>query len=56
MIVIPHEMEKAILAAEIKHHKMTEDQVREKRLMTSFDVVREGSNWKVTVTKSDVLK
>lgn len=56
VIIIPGEMEKAILAAELAYHKMTEDQIREKRLGTSFNVVREGSNWKVTVTKTGVLK
>ncbi len=56
VVVIPVEMEQAILAAELKHHKMTEDEIRTKRLATSFKVVRDGSQWNVTVTKSEVLK
>jgi len=56
VVVIPNEMEQAILAAELKHHKMTEDEIRAKRLATSFKVLREGSQWNVTVTKSEVLK
>ena len=56
VVVIPPEMEQAILAAELKHHKMTEDEIRTKRLATTFKVVREGSQWNVTVTKSEVLK
>ncbi|HQR05788.1 MAG TPA: hypothetical protein PLN21_03145 [Gemmatales bacterium] len=56
VMVIPAEMEQAILAAELQYHKMTEDEIRAKRLLTSFKVIREGSHWKVTVTKSEVLK
>lgn len=56
VVVIPAEMEQAILAAELQYHKMTEDQIRAKRMFTSFKVIREGSQWKVTVTKSEVVK
>ncbi|MFT3882049.1 MAG: hypothetical protein QM703_20645 [Gemmatales bacterium] len=56
VMVIPAEMEQAILAAELQYHKMTEDEIRARRLATSFKVIREGSQWKVTVTKSEVLK
>lgn len=56
VLVIPAEMEQAILAAELQYHKITEDEIRAKRLGTSFKVVREGAQWKVTVTKSEVLK
>jgi len=56
VVVIPAEMEQAILAAELQYHKMTEDEIRAKRLLTSFKVTRAGSQWKVTVTKSEVLK
>lgn len=56
VMVIPQVMENAVLAAELKHHKMTEDEVRAKRLVTSFTVVRDSTGWKVNVTKSRVLK
>lgn len=56
VIVIPPQMEQAILAAELQHHRMTENEIRAKRLATSFRVVREGEQWKVTVVKAEVLK
>lgn len=56
VLVIPHEMEQAILAAELKHHQMTEAQLRARRMTTSFKVVREGENWKVSITKSEVIQ
>jgi hypothetical protein len=55
-MIIPLDMEKAILAAELKYHKMTEDQVRTKKLRTSFRVVRQGSNYQVEVVKSAVMQ
>ncbi|MFO0815023.1 MAG: hypothetical protein U0796_17520 [Gemmatales bacterium] len=55
VIVIPQEMERAILAAELKYHKMTEDEVRTRRLVTTFNVVRQGTQWNVEVIGSKVL-
>lgn len=56
VMIVPAIMEKSILAAELKYHGMTEDEIRAKRLSSSFRVVRDGNQWKVTVTGSEVLK
>lgn len=56
VVLVPEAMEQAILAAELKHHNMTEDQVRQNRLVTTFRVVREGGRYQVVVAKSQVLK
>ena len=56
VMVIPLEMEKAILAAELKHHKMTEGEVRTHKFRTSFRVVRQGETYRVEVVKSVVME
>ncbi len=56
ILIIPPEMEKAVLQAELAHHRMTEDEIRTKQLGTSFRVVRDGTGYKVSVLKVEVLK
>jgi hypothetical protein len=51
-IYIPKELEQALLDAEIKYHRLTEEKIRERRLATHFDVRREGSGWVIKVIKS----
>jgi hypothetical protein len=55
-IYIPQEMEKAILEAELAHHRMSEDQIKQKRLATRFNVQREGGRYVVKVTGTETLK
>jgi hypothetical protein len=56
VMIIPPEMEKAVLQAELAHHRMTEDEIRTKMLGTAFRVVRDGAGYKVSVLKVEVLK
>lgn len=56
VLIIPPEMEKAVLQAELAHHRMTEDEIRTKMLGTGFRVVRDGAGYKVSVLKVEVLK
>lgn len=56
VLIIPLEMEKAVLQAELAHHRMSEDEIRTRKLGTWFRVVRDGAGYKVSVLKVEVLK
>jgi hypothetical protein len=52
-LFIPPDLEEALLQAELKHHKKTVDQIKQLRLVTTFDVKRTENGWDVKVIKAD---
>jgi hypothetical protein len=51
-IYIPKDLEQALLAAELKYHNLPEEKIRERRLATHFDVIRQSGQWVIKITKS----
>ncbi|MBL8822193.1 MAG: hypothetical protein JNJ77_06355 [Planctomycetia bacterium] len=52
IMLIPPELEQAILETELKHHGKTEDAIRAGKIFTWFKVERQGSRWNIKVLKS----
>jgi hypothetical protein len=48
---IPKDMEEAILQKELKHHGLSEEEIKKRKITTEFDVRRTGSGWEVKVLK-----
>jgi hypothetical protein len=53
-LFVPQDMEKAIVAAETKHHGLTEKEIKEKKFVTRLDVTRKEKGWEVKVIGSYV--
>lgn len=51
-LFIPPDLEEALLQAELKHHKKTVEQIKEQKLVTTFDVKRTETGWNVKVVDS----
>lgn len=48
-IFIPTDMEEAILKKEESHHGLKEAEIKKRKIVTKFDVVRTGSGWDIKV-------
>lgn len=55
-IYIPKDLENALAEAEAKHYQLSEEQIRNRRLLTTFEVRRDGQRWLVRVSKTEVAK
>jgi hypothetical protein len=51
-LFIPPDLEEALLQAELKYHKKTVEQIKEQKLVTTFDVKRTETGWNVKVVDS----
>jgi hypothetical protein len=52
-LFIPRDLEEALLQAELRHHHKTIEQIKQEKLVTTFDVKRTETGWEVKVVKSD---
>jgi hypothetical protein len=53
-IFLDQGMEQAILDKELKHHGLTEEEIKKRKIVTKFDVRRTGGGWDVRVTGQSV--
>ncbi len=53
-MLIPQDMENAILAKEESYHGLKEAEIKRRKIVTQFNVKRTGSGWEVTVKDSKV--
>lgn len=53
-IFIPQEMEEALLRKETEHHKLNEEEIRNRKIFTKFDVTRQDKTWNIKVEDQGV--